>query len=72
MAGTGSNGLQRDPADWKTGDEPLTDAQQSYLSTLASEVGESLPSNLTKAEAAKHIERLQETTGRNGGMSNGR
>ena len=26
--------LQRDPDEWKTGDEPMTDAQRSYLETL--------------------------------------
>jgi hypothetical protein len=25
--------LQREPDDWKTGDEPMTDAQRSYLET---------------------------------------
>jgi len=24
-------GLQRDPDEWKTGDEPMTDAQRAYL-----------------------------------------
>ena len=28
----GSN-LEKDPADWKTGDEPMTGAQASYLKT---------------------------------------
>lgn len=52
------------PDDWKTGDEAETAAQRSYLETLAQEVGEEPPAELTKAEAAKHIERLQERTGR--------
>lgn len=56
--------LQRDPDDWKTGDEPMTAAQQSYLNTLASEAGEDVSDDLTKAEAAKKIESLQEKTGR--------
>jgi hypothetical protein len=29
----GSN-LEKDPAQWKTGDEPMTGAQASYLKTL--------------------------------------
>lgn len=36
------------PEEWVTGDEPATGAQLSYLQTLAREVGENLPENLTK------------------------
>lgn len=54
----------KDPEDWKTGDEPMTGPQHSYLETLAREAGEDLPDNLTKAEASEHIDRLQEKTGR--------
>jgi hypothetical protein len=54
----------KDPDDWKTGDEPMTGAQRSYLHTLASEAGETVDDNLTKAEAAKRIEELQRKTGR--------
>lgn len=54
----------KNPDDWTTGGEPITGAQQSYLSTLASEAGEELDSNLTKAEASKKIEELQHKTGR--------
>ena len=35
----GSN-LEKDPADWKTGDEPMTGAQASYLRTLSDQAGE--------------------------------
>jgi hypothetical protein len=52
------------PDDWKTGDEPETAAQRSYLETLATEAGEQAPEALTKADAAKQIERLQQRTGR--------
>jgi hypothetical protein len=55
----GGGDLQRDPEDWVTGDEPMTEAQKSYLDTLAREAGEELPANLTKAQASEHIERLQ-------------
>ena len=58
------NAAVKDPSDWVTGDEPLTAAQRSYLETLAREAGETLPGNLTKAEASEHIERLQGVTGR--------
>ncbi len=56
----------KDPDDWVTGDEPMTGPQASYLSTLAQEAGEDVPENLTKAEASKRIDELQERTGRNG------
>ncbi len=54
----------KDPDDWVTGDEPMTGPQQSYLSTLAQEAGEDLPDDLTKAEASRKIDELQERTGR--------
>jgi hypothetical protein len=54
----------KDPDDWTTGDEPMTEAQRSYLHTLAAEAGEEIDENLTKAEAAKKIDALQQKTGR--------
>jgi hypothetical protein len=56
----------RDPEHWKTGDEPMTASQRSYLQTLATEAGEDFDENaaLTKAEAALRIEELQRRTGR--------
>ncbi len=56
----------KDPDDWVTGDEPMTGPQQSYLSTLAQEAGEELPGDLSKAEASKKIDELQDRTGRGG------
>ncbi|PWD50626.1 DUF3072 domain-containing protein [Serinibacter arcticus] len=56
--------LEKDPSDWVTGDEPITDSQRSYLDTLAREAGEEISADLTKAEASEHIDRLQEKTGR--------
>jgi hypothetical protein len=58
------SGLQRDPDDWKTGDEPMTAAQRSYLETLSTDVGESFDENLTKAEASKLIDQLRERSPR--------
>jgi hypothetical protein len=52
------------PDDWKTGDEPMTGAQRSYLNTLADEAGEDVEDDLTKAEASKKIDQLQDVTGR--------
>ena len=54
----------KDPADWTTGEEPATGAQQSYLNTLASEAHEDVPEDLTKAEASQKIDELQGKTGR--------
>jgi len=54
----------KDPDEWTTGDEPMTGAQESYLHTLATEAGETVGGDLSKAEASKRIEELQEKTGR--------
>jgi hypothetical protein len=58
------DGRIKDPAEWTTGDEPMTGAQESYLNTLAREAGEELPDDLTKAEASERIDELQEKSGR--------
>ena len=58
-AAGGQGGLQRDPEDWKTGDEPMTDAQASYLRTLSDDVGEDFDANMTKADASRRIDELQ-------------
>ena len=54
----------KDPDDWVTGDEQMTGAQASYLKTLSEEAGEEFEDGLTKAEASKKIDALQEQTGR--------
>jgi hypothetical protein len=55
----------KDPDDWTTGDEPMTGAQKSYLQTLAQEAGEQAPpDDMSKADASKRIDELQERTGR--------
>ena len=51
--------LQRDPDEWKTGDEPMTGAQRSYLETLCRETGEEFDESLSKAEASKRIDELR-------------
>jgi hypothetical protein len=61
--GPGSN-PEKDPADWVTGDEPMTGPQRSYLQTLAREAGEDAPDELTKADASRRIDELQARTGR--------
>jgi hypothetical protein len=60
----GSN-TEKDPDDWVSGDEPLTGAQASYLTTLCEEAGEEPPpGDLTKAEASKRIDALKAKLGR--------
>ncbi|MDQ3503931.1 MAG: DUF3072 domain-containing protein [Actinomycetota bacterium] len=56
---------EKDPSDWVTGDEPATGPQESYLSTLAQQAGESVETeNLTKKDASQKIEDLKAKTGR--------
>jgi hypothetical protein len=64
MAQRNESPAAKDPDEWVTGDEPPTAAQESYLGTLAREAGEEPPEGLTKAEASKKIDELQERTGR--------
>jgi len=59
-----NSNMIKDPEDWVTGDEEMTGAQRSYLQTLCEEAGEEFDPNLTKAEASKRIEELQQQTGR--------
>jgi hypothetical protein len=56
--------LQKDPDEWKTGDEPMTPAQRSYLETLARDSGQTIDDDLTKAEASKRIDQLRERSPR--------
>lgn len=55
---------EKDPDDWTTGDEAMTGAQASYLKTLSEEAGEPFDDSLTKGDASKKIDALQEKTGR--------
>jgi hypothetical protein len=58
----------KDPADWTTGDEPMTGAQASYLKTLTEQAGgkakDGFEEGLTKAEASRRIDALREQTGK--------
>ena len=54
----------KDPDEWTTGDERMTGAQRSYLKTLSDEAKVPFDEDLTKAEASKRIDELQEKTGR--------
>lgn len=62
-AETTSN-TEKDPAEWTTGNEPMTGAQKSYLKTLSEEAKEPFDEKLTKAEASRRIDELQQKTGR--------
>lgn len=55
---------EKDPADWVTGDEPMTGPQRSYLHTLGQEARQEVPDDLTKAQASSMIDELQQKTGR--------
>jgi hypothetical protein len=57
--------VEKDPDDWKTGDEPMTGAQASYLHTLADQAHDpkAAKDDLTKAEASKRIDALREKVG---------
>jgi hypothetical protein len=59
----GSNTI-KDPDNWTTGDESMTGAQASYLKTLSEEAGEEFDPGLSKADASRRIDALQEKTGR--------
>ena len=57
------NGAIKDPAEWTTGDEPMTGAQDSYVHTLARKAGEEVPDEMTKAEASMKIDELRDKAG---------
>ena len=62
----------KNPDEWKTGDEPMTGAQRSYLKTLSDEAGVPFEENLTKAEASKRIDQLKQRSDRLASNSGGR
>src|SRR5437764_11339588 len=64
QAGADTGNMEKDPDDWVTGDEPMTGAQRSYLHTLSEEAHVDFDDTLTKAEASRRIDELQQQTGR--------
>ena len=54
----------KNPDELTTSDKQITGEQRSYLKTLSGEAGENVDDDLTKAEASKKIEELQQKTGR--------
>jgi hypothetical protein len=69
---TADPGTIKDPAEWTTGDEPMTGAQDSYLHTLARRAGEEVEGDLTKAEASVKIDELRHKTKIDDGPSKAR
>lgn len=58
------NDLQRDPKQWPSGNEPMTEAQRIELEMLSNQTGEpTFDEHLTKAEASEKIEELREEAG---------
>ncbi|EJW11806.1 hypothetical protein A33M_2789 [Rhodovulum sp. PH10] len=55
----------KDPADWVSGDEPMTGAQSSYLKTLSEQAHDpdAFSADLTKAEASQRIDALKSRLG---------
>ena len=60
------NAAAKDPDTWVTGNEPATASQHSYLETLATEAGAEVPDQLSKADASKLIDELQDKSPRLG------
>lgn len=52
---------EKKPEGWVTGDEPMTDAQASYLQTLSEQADQPYlyDESLTKAEASERIDELK-------------
>ena len=71
QAGADTGNMEKDPDDWVTGDEPMTGAQKSYLKTLSEEAHVDFDENLTKVEASRRIDELQQVTGRGRGAEGG-
>ena len=63
---TTADAAVKDPERWVTGDEPATASQRSYLETLADDSGAEVPDRLSKADASKLIDELQERSPRLG------
>ena len=51
------------PQDWKSGDDPATPSQESYIETLSEQTGEDVPKGLTKAAASEKIDELRAKVG---------
>jgi len=55
-----ASNTEKDPDNWVSGDDPMTGAQASYLTTLSEEAKVAPPeAGLSKAEASKRIDELK-------------
>ena len=55
-----SSNAEKDPEDWVSGDDPMTGAQASYLTTLSEQAKVDPPRDgLSKAEASQRIDALK-------------
>lgn len=60
-----ASNAEKDPENWVSGEDPMTGAQASYLTTLCEEAKIDPPStDLSKAEASKMIDELKAKLGR--------
>ncbi|MGY3452461.1 DUF3072 domain-containing protein [Bradyrhizobium sp. USDA 4353] len=57
--------IEKDPKDWVSGEDPMTDAQASYLRTLSEQAGRPDPTEnvRTKAEASELIDEMRHAAG---------
>ena len=65
VAPSPASNLEKDPDDWVSGDDPMTEAQASYLKTLSEQAHdpETFSDKLSKAEASKRIDALKQELG---------
>jgi hypothetical protein len=55
-----ASNAEKDPEDWVSGDDPMTGAQASYLTTLSEQAKIDPPQDgLSKAEASQKIDALK-------------
>jgi hypothetical protein len=55
-----ASNTEKDPSQWVSGGDPMTGAQESYLTTLSEEAHVEPPSpDLSKADASKRIDELK-------------
>src|SRR5207245_50512 len=47
------------PEQWKSGDEPMTESQASFLKRLTGEAGEPFDQSLSKAAASRRMDELR-------------
>jgi hypothetical protein len=73
MSAKANANVRKDPDDWVSGDEPMTEAQASYLQTLSEEAHQpfQLRKDLSKAVASKLIDEMRKKAGVHDGKNGG-